>query len=96
MPRELAKGVDDDLLNTYLFNIKMIPSWSEQYVPFMKIGQLDIPLHVRETKALIQGSTSMTMVIGRMASPPYNPRFYPLEVLESRILWVECHLSPNT
>ena len=50
---EPPKGIDDDLPDAYLFNIEMIPKWSEQYVPLMTIGQFDIPLPLREKQALI-------------------------------------------
>lgn len=40
---KLPKGVD--LLDAYLFNLKMIPKWSEQYVPLMMtISQFNILL----------------------------------------------------
>ena len=41
---EEPKGVDDDLPDAYLFNIEMVPRWSETTVSLMTIGQLDIPL----------------------------------------------------
>lgn len=35
-----AVGVDDDLLDEYLFNVEMAPSSSKDFVPFMKLGCL--------------------------------------------------------
>ena len=66
LSREPPKGVDDDLPDAYLFNIEMIPKWSEQYVPLMTIGRLDIPLPIKEKQALLQGSASLTMLAGRL------------------------------
>ena len=31
-------GVDDDLLDAYLFNIEMVPRWSEQWIPLLSIA----------------------------------------------------------
>ena len=58
----LLKGIDDDLPDAYLFNIEMIPKWSEQYVPLMTIGKFDIPLPLREKQALIQEIASLKML----------------------------------
>ena len=63
---EAPIGIDDDLPDAYLFNIKMIPKWSEPYVSLMTIGQLDIPLPIWEKQAMIQGSASLTMLAGRL------------------------------
>ena len=46
-------GVEDDLPDAYLFNIEMIPKWSENYVPLLTIGQLNIPLPIESKQALI-------------------------------------------
>ena len=62
MHGEPPKGIDDDLSDAYLFNIEMIPKWSEQYVPLMTIGQLDIPLPLKEKRALVQGIASLKMI----------------------------------
>ena len=43
---EAPKGIEDDLPDAYLFNIEMIPKWSENLVPLMTIGQLNIPLPI--------------------------------------------------
>ena len=32
-------GIDDDLPDAYLFNIKMVPTWSEEFIPLLTIGQ---------------------------------------------------------
>lgn len=42
MSGEKAIGVDDDLPNTYLFNVEMVPSWSKNFMPFMTLGKLQL------------------------------------------------------
>ena len=63
---EAPKGIEDDLPDAYLFNIEMIPKWSEKFVPLLTIGLLDIPLPIREKQSLIQNATSFVMLAGRM------------------------------
>ena len=59
---EPSKGVEDDLPNAYLFNIEMIPIWSEKYTPLMTIGKLDIPLPIKEKQALIHNLAPFVML----------------------------------
>ena len=40
---EEPKGIEDDLPDAYLFNIEMIPKWSEKMIPLLTIGQIDFP-----------------------------------------------------
>ena len=61
---EAPKGIEDDLPDAYLFNIEMIPKWSEKFFPLLTIGQLDIPLPIREKQSLIQNATSFVMLAG--------------------------------
>ena len=37
---EAPNGVNDDLLDTYLFNVEMTPKWSRNLVPLLTIGNL--------------------------------------------------------
>ena len=63
MNGEPPKGVDNDLLDVYLFNIEMVPKWSKDLVPLMTFGRIDIPLPpLQEKRALIQVSTSLTVI----------------------------------
>ena len=64
MHGESPKGIDDDLTHAYLFNVEMIPKWSEQYVPLMTIGQFNNSLPLREKWALIQEIASLKMLAG--------------------------------
>ena len=41
-------AVEDDFPDTYLFNIDMIPRWSEEMVPLLTIGQIHVPTPLRE------------------------------------------------
>ena len=61
---EAPKGIEDDLPDAYLFNIEMIPKWSEKFVPLLTIGQLDIPLPIQEKHSLIQNAASFVMLAG--------------------------------
>ena len=40
--REALVGVLDDLPNTYLFNVEMVPKWSKDIVPMLIVGSLQI------------------------------------------------------
>ena len=68
--RSTNTWVDDDLLDAYLFNIEMIPKWSEKwskkFVPLLTIGQLDIPLAMKEKQTLVQCTALFVMLAGRM------------------------------
>ena len=44
----------------------MIPKWSENYVPLLTIGQLNIPLPIENKQALIRKAASFVMLAGRM------------------------------
>ena len=37
---EAPMGVLDDLLDTYLFNVEMVPKWSKDIVPMQTVGNL--------------------------------------------------------
>ena len=39
---EAPYGILDDLLDAYLFNVKMIPKWSIQFVPMLTLGTLSL------------------------------------------------------
>ena len=38
--KEALVGVPDDLLDTYLFNVEMVPKWSKDVVPMLTVGSL--------------------------------------------------------
>ena len=63
---ELPKGVDDNLLEAYLFSIEMVPKWSEKLVPLMTFGRLDIPLPLREKQAMIHQASALSLQEGRL------------------------------
>ena len=63
---EKPTGVEDDLPNAYLFNIEMIPRRSEEMVHLLTIGQMDIPIPLREKQAMIQKTASFVMLTRRM------------------------------
>ena len=63
---EEPKGIEDDLPDAYLFNIEMIPKWSEKMIPLLTIGQIDFPLPIQEKYSLIQKAASFVMLAGRM------------------------------
>ena len=57
-------GVDDDLPDAYLFNIEMVPRWSEELIPLLTIGQLNIPKPLQEKQLLVQKSSPFVMLAG--------------------------------
>ena len=59
-------GVDDDLPDAYLFNIEMVPRWSEDLIPLLTIGQLNIPKPLQERQLLVQKSSPFVILAGRM------------------------------
>ena len=56
---EKPMGVDVDLPNAYLFQLKMVPNWSENIVSLLTIGNIhdEPPLQVEKTRlyALLAG-----------------------------------------
>ena len=64
--REKPVGVEDDLPDAYLLNIEMVQRWSEELIPLLTIGQLNIPKPLRERKLMIQKSSPFVMLAGRM------------------------------
>ena len=59
---EAPVGIDDDLPDAYLFNVEMIPRWSEDYIPLMTIGKFDIPLPLQQKKEIILETANLKMV----------------------------------
>ena len=59
-------GVEDDLPDAYLFNIEMIPRWSEEIVSLLTIGQMDIPVPLKEKQAMVQKAAPFVMLAGRL------------------------------
>ena len=54
---ESPDRVEDDLPDAYLFNIEMVPRWSEKVIPFLTIGQIKFDDEIRITKSLIEQSS---------------------------------------
>ena len=52
----------DGHLSNNLFSIEIIPKWSENYVPLLTIGQLNIPLPIERKQALIRNVASFVML----------------------------------
>ena len=59
-------GIDDDLPDAYLFNIKMVPTWSEEFIPLLTIGQWNTPGTLKKKKDMIQRIIPFVMIAGRM------------------------------
>ena len=50
MHGEAPDGVNDDLPDAYLFNIEMVPRWSEPMIPILgKMGQINTGKQKQET-----------------------------------------------
>ena len=45
---------EDGFPNAYLFNIEMIPRWSEEMIPLLTIGLMYIPISLKKKQAMIQ------------------------------------------
>lgn len=63
---EFLIGVEDDLPDAYLFNIEMVPKWSEQWVPLVSIGFSAIPRSIDNTKAMLSAAKDYKLVSGRL------------------------------
>ena len=63
---EASNAILDDLLDAYLFNIKMILEWSVQIVAMLRSGTLRLNLDMRENKNLIEQSCKYFMFAGRL------------------------------
>ena len=50
---EKPMGVENDLPDAYLFNIEMVPRWSEELIPLLTIGQLNIPRPLQERQLMV-------------------------------------------
>ena len=59
-------GVDDDLLDAYLFTIEMVPKWSEQWIPLLSIGFSEVPRSFATTEAMINLAKNFKLVSGRL------------------------------
>ena len=59
-------GVDDDLLDAYLFNIEMVPKWSEQWIPLLSIGFFEVPRSFATTEAMINLAKNFKLILGRL------------------------------
>ena len=59
-------GVDDDLPDAYLFNIEMIPKWSEPMIPLLTYGTTSPEKSIENTAQLITQSSSYQLISGRL------------------------------
>ncbi|MCO5558107.1 hypothetical protein L7F22_011684 [Adiantum nelumboides] len=62
MHGEAPTGIDDDLPDAYLFNIDMVPRWSEEVIPLLTIGSL----YLTKQPSIIGASRSLVMLAGRL------------------------------
>ena len=58
--------VDDDLLDAYLFNIEMVPRWSEQWIPLLSIAQIETPKSIPEHIDIIFLGGKFKLLAGRL------------------------------
>ena len=47
-------GIPDDLPDTYLFNVEMVPKWSKVIVPKLTIGNLHLSTYKEASLASIE------------------------------------------
>ncbi|MCO5551829.1 hypothetical protein L7F22_005332 [Adiantum nelumboides] len=62
MHGEALTGIDDDLPDAYLFNIDMVPRWSEELIPLLSVGSL----HMTKQPSIIGASRSLVMLADRL------------------------------
>ncbi|MCO5557895.1 hypothetical protein L7F22_011467 [Adiantum nelumboides] len=62
MHGEAPTGIDDDLPDAYLFNIDMVPRWSEEVIPLLTIGSL----YLTKQPSIIGASKSLVMLASRL------------------------------
>ena len=61
-----AIGVDDDLPDAYLFNIKMAPQWSKDLVPFLTICKLHLSISLEGNLFHIEQTQDFVMLAGKL------------------------------
>ena len=59
-------GVEDDLPDAYLFNIEMVPKWSEQWIPLLTIGFSEIPRSIETIEIMLRTAKDYKLVLGRL------------------------------
>ena len=59
-------GVPDDLPDAYLFNVEMVPKWSETVVSLLTVGKLRLSDSWDDNLALIEQSRNYSMIAGRL------------------------------
>ena len=63
---EAPTGVNDDLLDVYLFNVEMILEWSKDLVPLLTIGKLKLNDFMDRNLSLLEQSKQYSMIAGRL------------------------------
>ena len=58
--------VDDDLSDAYLFNIEMVPKWSEPWIPLLSIAQIEIPRSLPNVTDQILLGGKFKLIAGRL------------------------------
>ena len=59
-------GVDDDLLDAYVFNVEMAPKWSEQWIPLLSVGFSIVSRSFNSMEAMINLAKNFKLVSGRL------------------------------
>ena len=63
---EAPIGVNDDLLDAYLFNVEMILEWSKDLVPLLTIGKLKLNDSMDRNLSLVKQSKEYSIIAGRL------------------------------
>ena len=70
---EEPKGINDDLPDAFLFNIEMVPRWSEELIPMMTICQFsNIPCPFNLHKAIIERIVGIMMIASHLYKKQQN------------------------
>ena len=59
-------GVNDDLLDAYLFNVEMILDWSRNVEPFFTIGKLRLNDSLERNLSMVEKSREYSMISRRL------------------------------
>ena len=59
---EAPSGVNDNLLDAYLFNVEKIPKWSRDLVPLLTIGKLNLNDSMERNLFLVEQSKEYSMI----------------------------------
>ena len=52
--KEEPVGIPNDLPDTYLFNVEMVPKWSKDIAPMLTLGNIHLSTLIKDNLAFIE------------------------------------------